>query len=32
VSADDVIDVHDLLDGFHGDVHQLIARFDGEAR
>ena len=31
VSADDVLDVHDLLDGFEGDVHQLIARFDGEA-
>ena len=31
VSADDVIDVHDLLDDFEGDVHQLIARFDGEA-
>jgi hypothetical protein len=32
VSADDVLDVHDLLEDFHGDVHQLIARFDGEAR
>lgn len=32
VSADDVLDVHDLLDDFDGDVHQLIARFDGEAR
>ena len=32
VSADDVLDVHDLLDDFEGDVHQLIARFDGEAR
>lgn len=31
VSADDVLDVHDLLDDFDGDVHQLIARFDGEA-
>jgi predicted phage tail protein len=31
VSADDVLDVHDLLDDFEGDVHQLIARFDGEA-
>jgi predicted phage tail protein len=31
VSADDVLDAHNLLDGFHGDVHQLIARFDGEA-
>jgi hypothetical protein len=32
VSADDVLDAHDLLDGFEGDVHQLMARFDGEAR
>ena len=32
VSADDVLDVHDLLDDFEGDVHQLIARFDGETR
>lgn len=32
VSADDVLDAHDLLEDFHGDVHQLIARFDGEAR
>ena len=32
VSADDVLDVHDLLDDFHGDVHQLIARFDGKER
>jgi predicted phage tail protein len=32
VSADDVLDVHDLLDDFHGDIHQLIARFEGEAR
>jgi len=32
VSADDVLDVHDLLDGFRGDAHQLIARFEGEAR
>ena len=32
VSADDVLDVHELLDEFEGDVHQLIARFDGEAR
>jgi hypothetical protein len=31
VSADDVLDVHDLLDDFEGDAHQLIARFDGEA-
>ena len=31
VSADDVLDVHDLLDDFEGDVHQLIARFDGSA-
>jgi predicted phage tail protein len=32
VSADDVLEIHDLLDDFEGDVHQLIARFDGEAR
>ncbi len=32
VSADDVLDAHDLLEGFEGDVHQLIARFDGEER
>jgi hypothetical protein len=32
ISADDVLDAHDLLDDFDGDVHQLIARFDGEAR
>ncbi|MGD8485257.1 MAG: hypothetical protein PVG27_09110 [Chloroflexota bacterium] len=31
VSADDVLDAHELLDGFEGDVHQLIARFDGKA-
>jgi hypothetical protein len=31
VSADDVLDAHELLDGFEGDVHQLIARFDGQA-
>jgi hypothetical protein len=31
ISVDHVLDVHELLDGFHGDVHQLIARFDGEA-
>lgn len=31
VSADDVLDAHLLLDGFHGDVYQLIAHFDGEA-
>lgn len=32
VSADDVLDVHELLDGFEGDVHTLMARFDGEGR
>lgn len=32
ISADDVLDAHDLLDGFEGDVYQLIARLDGEAR
>lgn len=32
VSADDVLDAHHLLDDFEGDVHQLIARFDGKAR
>ena len=32
ISADDVLDAHDLLDDFEGDVYQLIARFDGEAR
>lgn len=31
VSADDVLDAHLLLDDFHGDVYQLIARFGGEA-
>ena len=30
VSVDDVIDVHVLLRDFEGDVHQLIARFDGQ--
>lgn len=32
ISTDDVLDAHDLLEGFEGDVHQLIARFDGEER
>jgi hypothetical protein len=32
VTADDVLDAHHLLDDFDGDVHQLIARFDGKAR
>jgi hypothetical protein len=32
ISADDVIDVHDMLESFEGDVHELIARFDGEGR
>lgn len=30
VSADDVLDAHELLDGFEGDIHQLFARFDGD--
>jgi transcription elongation factor Elf1 len=30
ISANDVIDAHALLEGFEGDVHELIARFDGE--
>ena len=32
ISVDDVLDAHSLLQDFEGDVHQLIARFDGEAR
>ncbi len=32
VSADDVLDTHELLAGFDGDVHQLLARFAGQAR
>jgi hypothetical protein len=32
ISVDDVLDAHDLLDSFSGDVHQLMARFRGEAR
>jgi hypothetical protein len=32
VSADDVLDAHAILEDFEGDVHQLIARFDGEER
>lgn len=32
VSADDVLDAHGILQGFQGDVHQLMARFDGEER
>jgi hypothetical protein len=31
ISVDDVLDAHALLDGFSGDVHQLIARLRGEA-
>ena len=31
ISADDVLDAHDLLDDFEGDVHQLITRFGGKA-
>ncbi len=30
VSADDVLDAHELLAGFDGDVHQLMARLTGE--
>lgn len=30
ISTDDVLDVHEALKGFEGDVHQLIARFGGE--
>ena len=32
VTADDVLDVHALLEAFHGDARQLIARLDGEGR
>ncbi len=32
ISADDVLDAHEALQGFEGDVHQLIARFGGEER
>lgn len=32
ISVDDVLDAHALLDDFAGDVHQLMARFRGEAR
>ena len=32
ISANDVLDAHHLLEDFRGDVHQLIARFDGEER
>lgn len=32
ISADDVLDAHQLLTGFSGDVHQLMARLSGEAR
>ena len=32
ISSDDVIDAHEVLKGFEGDVHQLIARFSGEER
>jgi len=32
ISADDVLDMHELLQGFDGDVHQLIARLDGGER
>jgi hypothetical protein len=30
INADDVLDVHELLAGFEGDVHRLMARLDGE--
>jgi len=30
ISVDDVIDAHDLLEGFQGDVHQLLARLRGQ--
>ena len=32
ISADDVLDVHALLQDFDGDVRQLMERFDGEGR
>jgi hypothetical protein len=32
ISTDDVLDAHEVLKGFEGDVHQLIARFRGEER
>jgi hypothetical protein len=32
ITADDVIDAHDLLAGFEGDVHQLMARLAGPRR
>lgn len=32
ISVDDVIDAHELLAGFEGDVHRLIARLDGKVR
>lgn len=32
VNADDVLRVHTLLDGFHGDVRALLAALDGEPR
>lgn len=30
ISADDVLDAHEVLAGFDGDVYQLIARFGGK--
>ena len=30
ISADDVLDAHEVLTGFDGDIYQLIARFNGE--
>ena len=32
ITADDVLDVHELLEGFQGDALQLIARLHGEGR
>jgi hypothetical protein len=32
VSLDDVLDMHGLLADFRGDVHELMARFDGATR
>src|SRR5262249_53165761 len=29
ISADDVLSVHQLLDGFEGDIGELLARLDG---
>jgi len=32
ISPDDVIDAHEVLKDFEGDIHQLIARFHGAER